>query len=69
MGPPAAPRSRAQRLIRNFPRCDAARGVLPLQDMWDILTWHNGTLSIAWWAFLVLAFLLLVAGGSRAAKR
>jgi hypothetical protein len=37
--------------------------------MWGILTWHNEPLSIAWWAFLVLAFLLLAAGGSRAAKR
>jgi len=37
--------------------------------MWDVLTWHNGTLAVAWWAVLVLVFLLLVASGSRAAKR
>lgn len=37
--------------------------------MWDIVKWQNDTLSIAWWAFIVLVFLLLVAGGSRAAKR
>jgi hypothetical protein len=37
--------------------------------MWDVLTWHNGTLSVAWWAVIVIAFLMLVAGGSRAAKR
>jgi len=40
-----------------------------LAFMWDVLTWHNGTLSIAWWAVIVLVFLMLVAGGSRAAKR
>jgi hypothetical protein len=37
--------------------------------MWDILTWHDGTLAVAWWAVLVFVFLALVAGGSRAAKR
>jgi hypothetical protein len=31
--------------------------------MWDVLSWHNGTLSIAWWAVLVLVvFLLGIAG-------
>jgi hypothetical protein len=37
--------------------------------MWDVLTWHDGTLSIAWWFFLVLVFVLIVTGGSKAAKR
>jgi hypothetical protein len=37
--------------------------------MWDALKWHNDTLSIAWWAVLGLAFLLLVAAGSRASRR
>ena len=37
--------------------------------MWDVLTWHNGTLSVAWWVVLVLIFLMLVAAGSHAAKR
>jgi hypothetical protein len=37
--------------------------------MWDVLTWHNGTLSIAWWALLGLFFLLLAAAGSRAGRR
>lgn len=36
--------------------------------MWDIVTWHNGTLSIAWWVFLVLLVLAAVAGGARAAR-
>jgi hypothetical protein len=31
--------------------------------MWDVLTWHNGTLSIAWWVVLLLALLLLAAAG------
>jgi hypothetical protein len=31
--------------------------------VWDVLSWHNGTLSIAWWAVLVLiVFLLGMAG-------
>lgn len=37
--------------------------------MWDVLTWHNGTLSIAWWAVIVLVFLMLVVGGSHAARK
>jgi hypothetical protein len=37
--------------------------------MWDVVTWHNDTLAIAWWAVIVLVILVLVAGGSRAAKR
>jgi hypothetical protein len=37
--------------------------------MWDILTWHDGTLAVAWWAVLIVIFLALVAAGSHAAKR
>jgi hypothetical protein len=37
--------------------------------MWDVMTWHDGTLAIAWWAVVLLVFIALVAGGSRAAKR
>jgi hypothetical protein len=37
--------------------------------MWVVLKWHDGTLSVAWWALLVLAFLLLVLAGSRASRR
>jgi hypothetical protein len=37
--------------------------------MWDVLTWHDGTLSIAWWALLGFVFLVLVAAGSRAGRR
>jgi hypothetical protein len=36
--------------------------------MWDVATWHDGTLSIAWWALLLLVFLLLAVGGRRAGK-
>jgi hypothetical protein len=31
--------------------------------MWDVLEWHNGTLSVAWWAVLVVGLLLLAAAG------
>jgi hypothetical protein len=37
--------------------------------MWDILTWHDGTLAVAWWAVLIVIFLALVAAGGHAAKR
>jgi hypothetical protein len=40
-----------------------------VHDMWDVLKWHDGTLSVAWWALLGLAFLLLVFAGSRAGRR
>ena len=37
--------------------------------MWDVLTWHDGTLSVAWWALLGFVFLVIVAAGSRAGRR
>ena len=37
--------------------------------MWDVLTWHNGTLAIAWWAVIVLVVALLSIGGTAAARR
>jgi hypothetical protein len=36
--------------------------------MWDVLRWHNGTLSIAWWAMIGFAILVIIAAGARAAK-
>ena len=37
--------------------------------MWDVLTWHDGTLAIAWWAVIVLIIALLSIGGAAAARR
>ena len=37
--------------------------------MWDVLTWHDGTLAIAWWAVIVLVVALLSIGGTAAARR
>jgi hypothetical protein len=37
--------------------------------MWDVLEWHGGTLTMAWWAVVGLAFLLLVAASSRATRK
>ncbi len=31
--------------------------------MWDVLSWHDGTLSIAWWAVIVLGIFLLGLAG------
>jgi len=31
--------------------------------MWDVLSWNNGTLSIAWWAVLALVVFLLGMAG------
>jgi hypothetical protein len=39
------------------------------QQMWDVLTWHDGTLSVAWWALLGFALLVIIAAGSRAAGK
>jgi hypothetical protein len=36
--------------------------------MWDIIKWHDGTLSVAWWALLAFALLVVIAAGTRAAK-
>ena len=33
--------------------------------MWDVLTWHDGTLAIAWWAVIVLVVALLSIGGTQ----
>jgi hypothetical protein len=37
--------------------------------MWDVLTWHDGTLGIAWWFLLLLVLLVIIAAGSHAANR
>ena len=36
--------------------------------MWDVLTWHDGTLAIAWWVVIVLVVALLSIGGTAAAR-
>ena len=45
------------------------RALGTVSGMWDIVTWHNGTLAIAWWFFIVLVVVLIAAGGSAAARR
>jgi hypothetical protein len=37
--------------------------------MWDILKWDDGTLSVAWWALIGFALLVIIAAGSRAGRR
>jgi hypothetical protein len=37
--------------------------------MWDVLEWHNDTLSVAWWALVALAVLVVIAAGSKAAGK
>jgi hypothetical protein len=32
--------------------------------MWDVLSWHDGTLAVAWWAVIVLAVILFVGASS-----
>ena len=29
--------------------------------MWDVLRWHDGTLSVAWWALVGFAVLVVIA--------
>ena len=32
--------------------------------MWDVLEWHNGTLSVAWWTVLLIVFVLIALAGA-----
>jgi uncharacterized membrane protein YhaH (DUF805 family) len=32
--------------------------------MWDVLRWHDGTLSIAWWFLILVAFVLVATAGA-----
>jgi len=32
--------------------------------MWDVLEWHNGTLSVAWWAMLLIILVLIALVGA-----
>ena len=32
--------------------------------MWDVLEWHNGTLSVAWWAVILIVIVLLALAGA-----
>jgi hypothetical protein len=38
-------------------------------DVWDVLKWQNDTLSVAWWALVAFAVLVIIAAGSRTAKK
>jgi hypothetical protein len=40
-----------------------------VQTMWDVLKWHDGTLSVAWWALIGFALLVIIAAGSRASRK
>jgi hypothetical protein len=46
-----------------------AFGGARVQDMWDVLKWQNDTLSVAWWALVAFAVLVIIAAGSRAARK
>jgi hypothetical protein len=37
--------------------------------MWDVLKWQDGTLSVAWWALIGIALLVLIAAGGRATRK
>jgi hypothetical protein len=37
--------------------------------MWDVLKWQHGTLSVAWWALIGLALLVIIAAGGRATRK
>ena len=37
--------------------------------MWDVLKWQNDKLSVAWWALVAFALLVIIAAGSHAAKK
>jgi hypothetical protein len=31
--------------------------------MWDVITWNDGTLAIAWWFMLLIVLVLLALAG------
>jgi hypothetical protein len=33
-------------------------------EMWDVLSWHDGTLAVAWWALLLVTILVVIHAGS-----
>lgn len=37
--------------------------------MWHVVTWHSGTLAIAWWAVVVLVLTALGSAGARGGRR
>lgn len=37
--------------------------------MWDVLTWHDGTLAIAWWAIVLFVFVVIAAAGASASSK
>jgi hypothetical protein len=37
--------------------------------MWAVLKWQNDTLSIAWWALIGFALLVIIAAGSHASRK
>jgi hypothetical protein len=37
--------------------------------MWDVLTWHNGTLAVAWWAIVLLVFVIIAGAGASSGRR
>jgi hypothetical protein len=36
--------------------------------MWDVLSWHDGTLGLAWWAVILLAITLVSLGSAQHRK-
>jgi hypothetical protein len=37
--------------------------------MWSVLKWQHDTLSIAWWALIGFALLVIIAAGSNASRK
>jgi hypothetical protein len=50
-------------------RSEGASEPSRVQDMWDILKWHNDTLSVAWWALVAFVVLVIIVAGGKAARR
>ena len=49
--------------------CPSGRVRARVYLMWDVLRWHDGTLSVAWWALVGFAVLVVIAAGSRAGRK
>jgi hypothetical protein len=67
----ATPPDRIRSSRRGLGVCpDAASiGACDGAGMWDVLTWHDGTLAIAWWAIVLFVLVVIAAAGTSAGKR
>ena len=58
-----------QTIGTSFARRERRSARTNVRGMWDVLKWQNDTLSVAWWALVAFAVLVIIAAGGRAARK